>query len=78
MDGVTTVTDRGVPPDVTWWGTAYDYAHAFRGVLGRSLCRRIPWTAAPFAVLPPNVVRCPDCALLADSAPGEITEAFGR
>jgi len=53
-------------------------AHAFgegRGWL-RAKCRQIPLT---IALLPTeaDTVRCSECELLVDGAPGEITEAYG-
>jgi hypothetical protein len=56
-----------------------DVAHAFSRGPGfmRSVCRAERWTVLLDAE-GDHHVRCGDCSLLLDGAPGEITEAFGR
>lgn len=42
----------------------------------RSLCRRLLFTAG-VQEGGPDSIRCSECELLLDGAPGEITEAYG-
>lgn len=54
-------------------------AHAFRDGPGwmRSACGDVRWTVL---IQEPTdgSLRCGDCGLLVEGAPGEITEAYGR
>lgn len=65
-------------PAVTWWQTP-DGVHAFPDEAGftRSVCKRERWTVKVVAPAD-DAEHCPDCSLLVDGAPGEITESYGR